>query len=142
LILWTKLLLWDTLRIPHREQEQLTLHGTHTSSLLSWLLMESKLCVFVSIKYLGFERTSYWRLFQKHALRTKLDIYVLIIIVLSTSLYFYSDLRDYQFFISSVDFIKSELNTFPAIYHGKKILLHLWKQYPLHVQINIYILTG
>ena len=69
--------------------------------------MEFKLYVFVSIKYLGFERTSYWILFQKHALRTKLDIYVLTIILLSTSLYFYSDLRDYQFFVSSVDFIKS-----------------------------------
>ena len=77
------------------------------SSLLSWFLMESKLCVFVFIKYLGFESTSYWILFHKCALRTKLDIYVLIIIVLSTSLYFYSDLRDYQFFVSSVDFIKS-----------------------------------
>jgi len=77
------------------------------SSLLSWFLMESKLCVFVFIKYLGFERTSYCILFQKCALRTNLDIYVLIIIVLSTSLYFYSDLRDYQFFVSSVDFIKS-----------------------------------
>jgi hypothetical protein len=63
-------------------------------------------CVFVSIKYLGFERT-YWRLFLRRALRTKLDIYVLIIISLSTSLYFYRDLRDYQFFVSSVDFIKS-----------------------------------
>ena len=69
--------------------------------------MESKLCVFVSIKYLGFERTPYWILFQKWALRTKFDIYVLIIILLSTSLYFYSDLRDYQFFVSSVDCIKS-----------------------------------
>ena len=69
--------------------------------------MESKLCVFVSIKYWVFERTFYWRLLQKHALRTKLDIYVLIIILLSTSLYFYSDLRDYQYFVSSVDFIKS-----------------------------------
>ena len=56
--------------------------------------MEFKLYVFVSIKYLGFEGTSYWILFQKHALRTKLDIYVLIIILLSTSLYFYSHLRD------------------------------------------------
>ena len=53
------------------------------------------------------------RVYFFHPLRTKLDIYVLIIILLSTSLYFYSDLSDYQFFVSSD---KHNMRTLSVLY--------------------------